>query len=43
MIAECSPALAGLIVTARLTGTFNGSEIEPGELNVPSLPTQLTA
>jgi hypothetical protein len=29
-------------VTARFTGTFSGSEIEPGELNVPSLPTHVT-
>jgi hypothetical protein len=37
------PSLDGLVVTVRLTGTFNGSEIEPGEVNVPSLPAHVTA
>ena len=40
MIAEWSPGVAGLIVTGRSTGTFNGRAIVAGELNVPSLPTQ---
>ncbi len=41
-IAECAPAVKGLIATVNATGVLAGRLSVAGELNVPSLPTQLT-